>query len=114
MNINEINSIDRNSFLDFYDSKNQFKIDLKLSDLMSWRFNLLNDLRYMNSIHWKYIGLAEYDDYNLNHKPLLESYQKSIKMIKAFLEEVNTRILALEVKKGRFYTAYENQKQNQK
>lgn len=113
MNINEINSIDHSSFLDFYDSKNQFKIDLELSDLMSWRFNLLNDLRFLNSLNYKYIGLANYD-YQIDYSRLLESYQESIKMVKDFLELINTRILNLEIKKGRFYTKYENQKQNKK
>ena len=113
MNINEINSIDRNSFLDFYDTKNQYRLDLELSDLMSWRFNLLNDLRFLNALNYKYIGLANYD-YKVDYSRLLESYQKSIKRVKDFLELINTRILNIEIQKGRFYAEYENQKQNKK
>ena len=113
MNTNEVNSIDRNSFLDFYDTKNQYRLDLELSDLMSWRFNLLNDLRFLNSLNYKYIGLANYD-YQIDYGQLLESYQRSIKRVKDFLELINTRILNIEIQKGRFYAEYENKKQNQK
>jgi len=106
-------NINKNSFLDFYDTKKQYRLDLELSDLMSWRFNLLNDLRFLNGLNYKYIGLANYD-FQLNYSKLLESYQHSIKQIKGFLEQINTRILNIEIQKGHFYTAYENKKQNKK
>ena len=80
---------------------------------MSWRFNLLNDLRFLNSLNYKYIGLANYD-YQIDYSRLLESYQKAIKRVKDFLELINTRILNIEIQKGRFYTAYEKPKQNKK
>ena len=45
-------NINKNSFLDFYDTKKQYRLDLELSDLMSWRFNLLNDLRFLNGLNY--------------------------------------------------------------